>query len=163
MGLGSNLPIPEKNIIEAIENLRRSGFKILKYSSFYISEPAGYRDQPVFVNLALLLETELKPLKLLKKIKKIEKEMGRIKTFKNGPRKIDIDILLSQEAFYKDKKLKIPHKNFLKRPFEFLPSLEISPDFVHPLLKKSLKEIGKDLSFKFKVVKSVKPDITLAY
>lgn len=113
--------------------------------------------------MTVLLVTDLKPLELLKRIKKIEKEMGRVKTFKNGPRKIDIDILLSEEVFFKDRKLKIPHKNFLKRPFEFLPSLEVSPDFIHPIQKKTLREIGERISFKLKAFKSIKPEITLAF
>lgn len=143
--------------------MQKKGFKILKYSSFYLSEPAGYRDQPIFVNLTLLLQTDLKPLELLKKIKKIEKEMGRVKTFKNGPRKIDIDILLGEEVFFKNKKLKIPHKNFLKRPFEFFPSLEVAPHFIHPIEKKTLREIEEKISFKMKAIKSVKPEITLTF
>lgn len=123
----------------------------------------GFKEQPVFVNCAVLVETELKPLKLLKITKKIEKEMGRVKTFKYGPRKIDIDILLCEGLTINFKKLKIPHKDFLKRSFELLPSLEVAPNFVHPFFKKSLEEIAKDITFKKKAIKSIKPNIILTY
>lgn len=160
LGLGSNLPIPEKNIIGAIKYISKiKNIKILNYSSYYISEPLGYKNQPIFINCALLIETDIKPINFLKKIKKIEKDLGRVKSFKNGPRKIDIDILLCENLISKFKKLKIPHKKFLKRAFEFLPSLEVAPSFIHPKFNKELKELSKKLIFKDKAYKSIKPQI----
>jgi len=157
LGIGSNLPIPEKNIREALIFLKKQkDIKLLKYSSLYLSEPVGYKDQPIFVNCSVLIETKLKPKELLRKIKKIEKNLGRVKTFKNGPRKIDIDILLCSDFIINEKKLKIPHKNFIERPFEFLPALEIAPDFKNPLLNKTLEEMKKDINFKYKAYKSIK-------
>lgn len=160
LGLGSNLPIPEKNIIEAIKYIKKiKNIEILNYSSFYISEPFGYKNQPIFLNCALLIETEFKPIIFLKRIKKLEKDLGRVKSFKNGPRKIDIDILLCENLVSKFKKLKIPHKKFLKRAFEFLPSLEVAPSFIHPELNKKLNELSTSLIFKDKAYKSIKPQI----
>lgn len=160
IGLGSNLPIPERNIIKTINYIKViNQIKILKYSSFYLSEPAGYRDQPIFVNCSVLIETNLNPKILLKKLKNIEKIMGRVKTFKNGPRIIDIDILLCDELKINYKKLKIPHKKFLKRPFEFLPSLEIAPSFIHPIEKKSLRDLSLILNFEKKAYRSIMPAI----
>lgn len=160
LGIGSNLPIPEKNIIKALILIKnQKDIKLLKFSSLYLSEPFGYKGQPIFINCAALIETDLFPLELLKKLKKIEKTLGRVKTFKNGPRKIDIDILLCSDYSVNYKKLKIPHKKFQERAFEFLPALEIAPDFRNPLSNKTLKEISKDISFKIKAYKSIKAEI----
>lgn len=163
LGLGSNLPIPEKNLIKAIEILNSiKSIKIINYSSFYLSEPFGFKDQPIFINCAVLIKTFLSPLKLLKKLKKIEKIMGREKNIKYGPRIIDLDILLYEKTIFKNKILQVPHKELLKRSFAFFPCLEIAPDFLHPIKNKKLIELKEELNFKDKAYKSFKPFISLA-
>ncbi len=133
----------------------------MDYSHFYISEPFGFKDQPIFINLSVLIDTVLSPFEIFKINKKIEREMGRVKEFKNSPRIIDIDILLYENLVLITKKLKIPHKEFLKRPFTFFPSLEIAPNFVYTKKNKPLKEISKEINFSSKAYKSFKPKISI--
>jgi 2-amino-4-hydroxy-6-hydroxymethyldihydropteridine diphosphokinase len=100
LSIGSNLGEKEKNCLQAIEMLEKAGLIIDKKSSIYITKPWGFKNQPDFANMAVEAFTELKPLELLKLIKKIERKMGRKPSIKYGPRIIDIDII-----FYDEKKL----------------------------------------------------------
>ena len=138
IGIGSNLGNKEKNIEKAIELLKEK-CKILEVSSIYKTEPVGYKAQDWFLNCAAKIDTDLKPEDLLKFFQFIEKTLGRIRTIKNGPRTIDLDIIFYGSRIIKTKKLTIPHPRMHKRMFVLEPLNELCPDFVHPELGKSIK------------------------
>lgn len=110
-------------------------------SSIYETAPWGETDQPVFLNQALQIITSLKPMPLLQKILDIEKQLGRTRQVKFGPRNIDIDILFYNEERHIDPLLTIPHPELQYRRFVLTPMNEIAPGFVHPVLKKTIAEL----------------------
>lgn len=125
--LGSNIGDKEENIKEALLLLREKGIQIKKVSSLYLSAPWGYEQQEDFLNLAVEVETNLPPRDLLAELKEIERRMGRKETFRWGPRKIDIDILLYEDLEVKEVDLVIPHPRLRERLFALLPLQEIAP------------------------------------
>ncbi|MCX8033876.1 MAG: 2-amino-4-hydroxy-6-hydroxymethyldihydropteridine diphosphokinase [Thermodesulfovibrio sp.] len=143
--LGSNLGDRAKNIEIAISELKNCGLTISRRSSFYNTSPWGYKEQPEFLNIAIECFTSLSPFALLEEIKKIEKKMGRKDTIRYGPRIIDIDIIFYNNLILKTDKLIIPHPLMHKRDFVLKPLCEIAPDFVHPDLKLSVKELLDNL------------------
>ncbi|MBI5554596.1 MAG: 2-amino-4-hydroxy-6-hydroxymethyldihydropteridine diphosphokinase [Elusimicrobia bacterium] len=140
LGLGSNIGNKRENIKEAIRLLRQE-VKIAKMSSYYKTKPVGYADQPDFINVAIEIKTNLTPLQLLRMVKDIEKKIGRKKTFQNGPRIIDIDILIYYDEIMKTKKLVIPHPDMHRRWFVLKPLAEIAPEVIHPTLKHTIKNL----------------------
>lgn len=144
LGLGSNLGNKRKNVREAIKLLRLYVI-VTKISSFYETKPVGYADQPDFINAVAEIKTNLTPRQLLRVVKDIEQKMGRKKTFQNGPRIIDIDILLYNDKIIKTKKLIIPHPAIHRRWFVLKPLDEIAPQLVHPELNHRIKDLLADL------------------
>jgi 2-amino-4-hydroxy-6-hydroxymethyldihydropteridine diphosphokinase len=140
LGLGSNLGNREDNMVKAIEHLG-SRIKIHRISSPYETEPVGYKDQPFFLNVVVMGYTGFNPQQLLTFIKKAEKELGRIPSFINGPRKIDIDILFYGDEFIKNENLVIPHPGIMERAFILIPMIEIDADFIHPVVHKTIKNL----------------------
>lgn len=143
MGLGSNLGNKKKYIRETIKLLCKE-VSVTKISSFYETKPVGYADQPDFINAVAEIETNLTPLRLLRMAKDIEKKMGRKKTFRNGPRVIDIDILLYNDRIIKTKELIIPHPAMHRRWFVLKPLAEIAPQVIHPKLRRPIKDLLAD-------------------
>ena len=145
IGLGSNVGAKKKNLLQAIRLISKAGyFKILKLSSPYLTKAVGPA-QPDFVNAVLKMETALKPEEALLELKKIEKLMGRKKTKHWGPRLIDLDILFYGGKVIRSKGLTIPHKELHKRGFVLAPLAEISPRFIHPVLKNTVSKLLKEL------------------
>ncbi|OGS45765.1 MAG: 2-amino-4-hydroxy-6-hydroxymethyldihydropteridine diphosphokinase [Elusimicrobia bacterium RIFOXYD2_FULL_34_15] len=142
VGLGSNRGDKEKNILKAITLLKENGQKILKTSSIYKTKPYGYKEQKDFLNAVVKLRTKLNPENFLILCKKIESEIGRKKSFRLGPREIDLDILFFGKRVIKNKKLTIPHKDLHNREFVLRPLREISPNLIHPVLKKRIAKIN---------------------
>jgi len=140
LGLGSNLGHREANIASALKMLGQEA-RILKVSSLYETEPVGYKDQPWFLNCACVLETELTPQALLKLAKTIEKNLGRKRTLRFGPRLIDIDILFYDDLILDSPDLVIPHPRLAERAFVLVPLKEIAPNLVHPLLGVTIEEL----------------------
>ncbi len=146
IGLGSNLGDKRKNIAIALKRLKDRGIKIIKISSLIETEPYGYKEQDKFLNAVCLVETNYSPHKLLKILLNIEEEMGRVRDIKWGPRIIDLDIIFYDNLILKDESLVIPHYDAHNRIFVMGPLSEIAPDFVHPVLKKTVKEIYLELT-----------------
>jgi 2-amino-4-hydroxy-6-hydroxymethyldihydropteridine diphosphokinase len=147
ISIGSNLGNRLKYIREAIRRIEQSKeIKISKASSVYETPPAEYKDQPWFLNMVLELETSLKPLNLLELLLEIEGQMGRRRTRRYGPRNIDLDLLLYDDLVLNSDKLTLPHPRMHERGFVLVPLAEISPQVVHPLLKKNVKRLLEDLS-----------------
>jgi 2-amino-4-hydroxy-6-hydroxymethyldihydropteridine diphosphokinase len=141
LGLGSNQsdPISQiKNATDLIEKIETS--KIIKKSSLYESLPVGYLDQPNFINQVISLQTSLSPAELFERFQQIEFQLKRVKKIVNGPRTIDIDILLFNQEIILTNDLTIPHPRMLDRAFVMIPLLEIEPNILIPKIS-NLKEI----------------------
>lgn len=145
LSIGSNLDKREENCLMAIDLLEERGIIVMAKSSLYETEPWGVKDQPYFINMAVAVETDLSPDELLRVVKEIEKDMGRTETYKWGPRIIDIDILLYNDLVYETSNLKIPHPFMHERDFVLRPLSEIAPDKVHPVLKRTIRELLQNL------------------
>jgi 2-amino-4-hydroxy-6-hydroxymethyldihydropteridine diphosphokinase len=129
IGLGSNLGDKIANIQTAIEALDVSfGCRVERVSSMWESKPVGITDQPDFVNAVVRLSTTLTPNDLLEVCLNTEKQMGRVREVRWGPRNIDIDILLYDNLSIAAEKLTLPHPRMLERAFVMLPLAEIDPE-----------------------------------
>lgn len=131
LALGSNLGDRFENLRQARKELSMQ-ITLEKCSSIYETPPWGFEDQPAFLNQVVIGKTHLTPEDLLKFVKKIESDLGRILTFKNGPRLIDIDILLYADLVVEMENLIIPHPRMLERGFVLMPLAEIDPKLVIP-------------------------------
>ena len=127
--------------------------RVLQISSLYETAPWGKTDQPDFLNQVLLVETKLTPRSLLEAILSIEGNLGRRRTVKNAPRTIDIDILFYDELITKEPGLVIPHPRIADRRFVLEPMNEMSPDFLHPLLKKTIHQLLQECTDELAVKK----------
>lgn len=145
LGLGANLGDREANLMEAVRRLRSLGVKVEVCSSLYETEPIGYTDQSPFLNAACRAKTDLSPEQLLAAIKDIEREMGRVPSFLNAPRFIDIDILLYGDLVTNTPDLTIPHPRLAERAFVLVPLVEIAPELIHPVLEKTVAELLKEV------------------
>ncbi len=154
IALGSNLPSrfggPADNLREAISRLGELGH-VIAQSSYYETEPVGFTEQPVFVNAAALLETELSPLDLLRGLLAIERAMGRDRASSppKGPRIIDLDLLLFEGAggpeTLHDPDLTLPHPALHERRFVLEPLAEIAPRMYHPVLNCTVGQLLANL------------------
>jgi len=145
IGIGSNLGNREENCLRSIALLEKRGITVRKKSSMYETEPWGVKDQPRFMNMAIEIETKLEPKILLRVLKEVEKEMGRERSLRWGPRIIDLDILLFDELIVKEDDLEIPHPLMHERDFVLRPLCEIAPDKIHPLLKVRICDLMQGL------------------
>ncbi|MBC8384025.1 MAG: 2-amino-4-hydroxy-6-hydroxymethyldihydropteridine diphosphokinase [Candidatus Cloacimonetes bacterium] len=142
LGLGSNLGNRENNIRKAMSKIEMiDGITLRKISSIIETKPYGKTDQPDFLNCVVEIETQLASLELLKKIMKIELELGRIRKEKWEARTIDIDILFFGEEIVDLENLKIPHPDIQNRQFVLDSLNEICPDLIHPVIMKKIKDI----------------------
>lgn len=149
LGLGSNVGDREANINKALAELARSGrIGLRRVSSIYETKPVGIENQPDFLNAAAEIETELAPKDLLATIREVERRTGRQKTFKWGPRAIDIDILLYGDERRIEENLEIPHPEMHRRAFVLTPLAEIAPEVVHPVLGLMVRQLSADVGSK---------------
>ncbi|MCQ2531827.1 MAG: 2-amino-4-hydroxy-6-hydroxymethyldihydropteridine diphosphokinase [Saccharofermentans sp.] len=144
LALGSNMGDKEQYLKEASKRLMMSGHvQIIKAGGLYETEPVGYDDQPYFYNTVLDVKTDLEPEELLNLTQKIELDLHRVRTIKNGPRTIDIDILLYDDITMDSDRLIIPHPRMYERAFVLCPFKDIR-EYDGPVPEdKSVKFIGQ--------------------
>jgi 2-amino-4-hydroxy-6-hydroxymethyldihydropteridine diphosphokinase len=140
LSLGSNLGDRENHLQDAIARISAAG-RVVSVSSFYDTEPVDYTDQAWFLNCSIGLKSLEPPEQLLTTLLHIERDMGRQRIEKKGPRIIDIDILLFGETILDSPELTIPHPAMHQRRFVLEPLAEIAPEARHPGLKKTVREL----------------------
>jgi 2-amino-4-hydroxy-6-hydroxymethyldihydropteridine diphosphokinase len=141
LAFGSNLGDRLANLKQAIAALTPQ-MEVRAKSKVYETPPWGFEDQPKFLNQVVRATTYLDPEPLLKHLKRLEVALGRKESFPNGPRLIDIDILFYDDLVLDQPSLVIPHPRLQERSFVLLPLMDIAPDLVHPVSKKSVREMA---------------------
>jgi 2-amino-4-hydroxy-6-hydroxymethyldihydropteridine diphosphokinase len=141
IGAGSNIGNKLLNCKNGIINLaRRQNTQVKKWSKFYQTEPVDYKNQDWFINCVVKIETDLDAFQLIKELKSIEHDAGRLMdTVRFGPRIIDLDILLFEDIVMNSCGLIIPHPRMHKRRFVLKPICDIDPSIVHPVLNKEMR------------------------
>jgi 2-amino-4-hydroxy-6-hydroxymethyldihydropteridine diphosphokinase len=142
IALGSNLGDRAKTLAAATDRLGRLG-QVEACSSLYETEPVGFHDQPAFLNAVLALETELDPHSLLHSLLAIERELGRDRSHgvPNGPRTLDLDLLLMDGTIIVGEELTLPHPALVRRRFVLAPLAEIAPQLRHPQRDQTIAEL----------------------
>jgi len=144
IGVGSNVG-------ERLDNCKTSfrmltgDVKVIRVSSFYITSPVGYLEQDDFVNCVIQVRTILPPLELYREMARVERELKKNTPFKDGPRTIDLDLLLFEELVFADDVLTIPHPRMHLRSFVLEPLAEIAPALIHPVLQQTVETLKNSL------------------
>lgn len=129
LGLGANIGNPAGQLAAAVSALAAAGGVTLRrVSSVYVTAPVGYVNQPDFHNMVMEIDTTLSPERLLEVTSGIETDLGRVRTIADGPRTIDIDILLCEGVAVRSARLEVPHPRMAQRQFVLVPLAEIAPD-----------------------------------
>lgn len=133
IALGANLGNPQATIRQALSLLgKNQGIRLLAVSSLYRTAPVGQLNQPDFINAVAQIETRLSPHSLLTTLLAIEQEFGRIRTAKDAPRSLDLDLLLFDDLTLISPDLTLPHPRLHLRAFVLIPLAEIAPDLTLP-------------------------------
>jgi len=139
--LGSNMGNSRQQLAIARKHIEKNIGAISRSSSLYQTAAWGKTDQPDFMNQVIIVATELSAHDTMQAILSIEKKMGRLRTEKNAPRIIDIDILLFNKEIIESAALSIPHTQLQNRRFVLIPLNELSPNLIHPVLKKTIHHL----------------------
>ena len=138
---GANIGDREANLEKAAELIQQNCGEIIARSSIYETAAWGNRDQEAFYNQALQIRTAFTARQLMRKILKVEKQMGRERTVKYGPRSIDIDILFFNNEVHDYPLLRLPHPELPNRRFALVPLAELAPGLLHPVLNRSIASL----------------------
>jgi len=143
IGVGSNIGNKLSNCKNGINALTKTKeIQIKEWSRFYKTEPVDYKDQDWFINAVVKIETTLDPFQLFKKLKRIERDAGRVDgCVRFGPRILDLDIVLFDDFVTNSPGLIIPHPRMHKRRFVLKPICDIDPKIVHPVFKKEVQNL----------------------
>lgn len=141
IALGTNLGDRSTNLMAAQMMLSQEGIRLRGASKVYETAPWGVLDQPDFLNQVLMVETQQNPQELLKCFKDIEYRLGRRTGVRYGPRPMDLDILLYDDMVLETPDLVIPHPRLAERAFVLVPLADLAPDLIHPVLKKTVREL----------------------
>lgn len=149
IGLGANLPSrfgpPPATLAASIAALADYGLTVTARSRIWLTAPVPISDQPWYHNAVIAIKTSLPPLELLKTLQTIENEFGRVRLVRNEPRVIDLDLLAYDDVILEHPALTVPHPRLHQRNFVLLPIQDIVPDWLHPALKTSLKDMIAEL------------------
>ncbi len=145
VALGSNIAGPWGNstetVVQALADLNRDPLKLLVASRLLFTAPFGKPDQPSYVNAVAQIETHLPPGELLQKLQAIEKNAGRKRAERWGPRTLDLDLIDYNGLIRAERGLTVPHPGIAERIFVLQPIAEIAPKWRHPLTKKSAQDM----------------------
>lgn len=144
IGIGSNLGDREHRIRQAISVLH-DRFTLRACSPVYESKPAYVEAQPDFLNLVCEIETALPPAQVLDQLKQTEVQLGRTPSFRYGPRLIDLDLLFYDDQVIEIPGLTVPHPRLTERAFVLAPLLDLAPEWIHPQLGLSVRELYTQL------------------
>ncbi|MGJ5815177.1 2-amino-4-hydroxy-6-hydroxymethyldihydropteridine diphosphokinase [Paludibaculum fermentans] len=144
LGLGSNLGDKAANLATALDRIAAFS-TVLAVSSFHATDPVGYLDQDRFLNAAAHVSTDLEPAAFLARLLETELSLGRVRTIVNGPRIIDLDILLWDSLVIDTPGLSVPHPRMHQRLFVLDPLVEIAPDALHPRLQRTIRQLRETL------------------
>ena len=138
VALGANLPSrygdPEATINAALERFEREGLHVLKRSSIWLTAPVPVSDQPWYRNAVVAIETDLSAQALIELLHAIEEDFGRVRTVRDAPRLLDLDIIAYHDEVHSDSNLIIPHPRMHARAFVLKPLQEVAPEWQHPVL-----------------------------
>ena len=140
IALGTNIGDRAENMQQALKELE-SIMQVEERSPIYETPPWGLVDQPDFLNQVVRGETELSPVELIKALKEIEAEMGRVPTIRYGPRLIDLDLLFYDDLVFETEKLSIPHPRMRGRAFVLVPLADLAPEIIHPVYGETVIEM----------------------
>ena len=145
LSLGSNLGNRYAYLLRTIQKIEKYFNSKPVIAHFYETPPWGNENQSRYINTAIYLHTDIPIDQCLKKVQAIEKEMGRLKTEKWGPRMIDIDILFYEDDVVEIEELVVPHQYLHQRAFVLKPLQDILPNFIHPLKNKTIIQLIEDI------------------
>ncbi len=158
IGIGANLGPVRENFARALRSIEKRA-RVVAVSSLYESDPVGPQDQPKFTNAVVKVETELSPFELLDHLKAVEKEIGRKKTKRWGPRVIDLDIIFYGDLVISTDSLVVPHPRAHERRFVLEPLLEIEPAAWHPVKDMAVRDICSGLENSQTISKTYGPEV----
>ncbi len=153
LGLGSNIGDRKAHLRKAVDELQSRDLRLRRVSGIYETEPVGLREQRWFLNQVAEFETELHPLQLLRRTRRVETRLGRKRDLVNGPRTIDIDILLYGDAIVQTPELKVPHPRYRERRFVLEPLAELNASLKDPQTGRTVAEMLTAISGQPTIVK----------
>jgi 2-amino-4-hydroxy-6-hydroxymethyldihydropteridine diphosphokinase len=154
IGFGSNMGEPQHHVCEALSRLLSlPGVAPVRLSSLYRTEPVGFEAQDWFINGVVWIKTRLNPRYLMGALLEIEVQMGRVRKISDGPRVIDLDVLMFGNKVIELNNLRVPHPKLHERRFVLVPLSEVAPNIQHPVIHKTFRELLSALRDPKKVIR----------